>query len=65
MVPRGEVGLIIAGVGFTVGAVSRELFGVAVAVSIVTTLVVPALLKPFFKKQSASELESEAEEPPG
>ncbi len=63
MVPRGEVGLIIAGVGLSVGAVSRELFGVAVAVSIVTTLVVPAMLKPFFKRQVASK--SEADKPPG
>lgn len=66
MVPRGEVGLIIAGVGLTMHAVSMELFGVAVAVSIVTTLVVPSMLKPLFKRQVVPASESEeSEEPPG
>lgn len=52
MVPRGEVGLIIAGAGLLSGAISRDIFGVAIAVSIVTVLIVPSLLKPFFKKKS-------------
>jgi Kef-type K+ transport system membrane component KefB len=47
MVPRGEVGLIIAGAGLLSGAIGRELFGAAVAVSLITTLVTPAMLKPF------------------
>jgi Kef-type K+ transport system membrane component KefB len=51
MVPRGEVGLIIAGAGLLSGAIDRDLFGAAVAVSVVTTLITPAMLKPFFKKQ--------------
>jgi len=50
MVPRGEVGLIIAGAGLLAGAISRDLFGAAVAVSLVTTLITPAMLKPFFKR---------------
>jgi Kef-type K+ transport system membrane component KefB len=49
MVPRGEVGLIIAGAGLLAGAIGRDLFGAAVAVSVVTTLITPAMLKPFFK----------------
>jgi Kef-type K+ transport system membrane component KefB len=48
MVPRGEVGLIVTGAGLLVGAISRDIFGVAVAVSLVTTLIGPSLLKPFF-----------------
>ncbi|HEX76625.1 MAG TPA: cation:proton antiporter [Dehalococcoidia bacterium] len=54
MVPRGEVGFIIAGVGLLAGAITRELFGVAVAVSIVTTLITPAMLKPFTKRKSVT-----------
>ncbi len=63
MVPRGEVGLIIAGAGLLAGAVDRELFGAAVAVSIVTTLIAPAMLKPFFTRQpeQATELEKPSE----
>ena len=51
MVPRGEVGLIIAGAGFLAGAINRELFAVAVVVSIFTTLITPAMLKPFFRRR--------------
>jgi Kef-type K+ transport system membrane component KefB len=53
MVPRGEVGLIIAGAGLVAGAIGRELFGAAVAVSLITTLITPAMLKPFSKYQLA------------
>ena len=59
MVPRGEVGLIIAGAGLLAGAISRDLFGAAVAVSVVTTLITPAMLKPFFKRQSEPAREPE------
>jgi Kef-type K+ transport system membrane component KefB len=59
MVPRGEVGLIIAGAGLLAGAISRDLFGAAVAVSVVTTLITPAILKPFFNKQSKPTTEDE------
>jgi len=53
MVPRAEVGLIVAAAGYIAGAISLGLYGAAVAVSVVTTLVTPAMLKPFFKRQSA------------
>jgi Kef-type K+ transport system membrane component KefB len=59
MVPRGEVGLIVAGVALLIpGALgsdemARELFGAAVAVSLFTTLIAPAMLKPFFRRDSS------------
>jgi Kef-type K+ transport system membrane component KefB len=59
MVPRGEVGLIVAGVALLIpgalgtGDMASELFGAAVAVSIITTLITPAMLKPFFRRASA------------
>jgi len=52
MVPRGEVGLIIAGAGLLAGAIGRDLFGAAIAVSVITTLITPAMLKPLFKVNS-------------
>ena len=59
MVPRGEVGLIIAGAGLlAVGETFRELFVVAVLVSIATTMITPAMLKPFFRRAVAEGLES-------
>ena len=45
MVPRGEVGIIVAGIGATAGAVGDDLFAVIVAMSIATTLLVPPLLR--------------------
>ncbi|HIE17991.1 MAG TPA: cation:proton antiporter [Dehalococcoidia bacterium] len=65
MVPRGEVGLIIAGAGLLAGAIGRELFGAAVAVSVVTTLVTPAMLKPFFSRQPVSPVEEDEGERQG
>ncbi len=45
MVPRGEVGIIVAGIGATSGVVEAELFAVIVGMSILTTLIVPPLLR--------------------
>jgi len=59
MVPRGEVGLIIAGVALLIpgalgtGDMVSQLFGAAVAVSLITTLITPSMLKPFFRRASA------------
>jgi Kef-type K+ transport system membrane component KefB len=45
MVPRGEVGIIVAGIGSTAGVVDGDLFAVIVGMSIVTTLAIPPLLR--------------------
>lgn len=44
MVPRGEVGLIVASLGLGLGFISTDLYGVVVAMTIVTTLVTPPVL---------------------
>jgi Kef-type K+ transport system membrane component KefB len=45
MVPRGEVGIIIAGIGAAAGVVDEQLFAVVVAMSILTTIAVPPVLR--------------------
>ena len=45
MVPRGEVGIIVAGIGATSAVVEPDLFAVIVGMSIATTLVIPPLLR--------------------
>lgn len=45
MVPRGEVGVIVAGIGAAAGVVDERLFAVIVAMSLLTTLVAPPLLR--------------------
>jgi Kef-type K+ transport system membrane component KefB len=49
MVPRGEVALIIAGIGLASGAIDSEIFGVVILMTIVSTIVAPVLLVPAFK----------------
>jgi Kef-type K+ transport system membrane component KefB len=44
MVPRGEVGLIVANVGKSLGVISDAIFSTVVIMSVLTTLVVPPLL---------------------
>lgn len=44
MVPRGEVGLIVASIGLSLGVVERRLFSVVVVMAVVTTLIVPPVL---------------------
>lgn len=45
MVPRGEVGIIVAGIGATSGGVDEQLFAAIIGMSIVTTLIVPPFLR--------------------
>ncbi|HEV2776818.1 MAG TPA: cation:proton antiporter, partial [Solirubrobacteraceae bacterium] len=45
MVPRGEVGIIVAGIGNATGTIDAELFAIIVAMSVLTTLLVPPILR--------------------
>jgi Kef-type K+ transport system membrane component KefB len=45
MVPRGEVGIIVAGIGSTAGVIDAELFAVIVGMAVLTTLIAPPTLK--------------------
>jgi Kef-type K+ transport system membrane component KefB len=49
MLPRGEVALIIAGIGLTRGIIGSDLFGVCIMMTLVTTLIAPIILVPLFK----------------
>ncbi|MFH0954209.1 MAG: cation:proton antiporter [Verrucomicrobiota bacterium] len=44
MVPRGEVALIISGIGLSTGVITSEIFGVAIMMTALTTLLAPPLL---------------------
>lgn len=56
MVPRGEVGLIFATIGASLGVVTPDLFSVIVIMVILTTLLTPPVLAPLLKrKQTAGE----------
>lgn len=53
MLPRGEVALIIASLGLAAGAIEPAVFGVAVLLTLVTTLLAPLLLVPLFRRPAA------------
>jgi Kef-type K+ transport system membrane component KefB len=44
MIPRGEVGMVVAQIGLALGVVERSIYGVVVAMAIITTVVAPPLL---------------------
>lgn len=50
MLPRGEVALIVAGVGLSRGVIENDLFGVSILMTIVTTVIAPIIMVPFFEK---------------
>lgn len=50
MVPRGEVGIIVASLALTKGVVDEDLFGAVLIMVIVTTLLAPPFLKPLFSR---------------
>jgi len=50
MVPRGEVGLIFATIGYSLGVVNDEIFSVIVVMVILTTLLTPPMLAVLLKK---------------
>jgi Kef-type K+ transport system membrane component KefB len=53
MLPRGEVALIVAGIGLSRNIIGNEVFGVSIMMTLVTTVVAPILLVPAFARGGA------------
>ena len=51
MISRGEVGLIVAGVGVTSGALSTDIYTTLIIMVAVTTIVTPIWLKKSYEKE--------------
>ena len=54
MMPRGEVGLVFASIGRTLGVISDELFSAIILMVIITTVIAPPLIKARFRSHKAS-----------
>jgi Kef-type K+ transport system membrane component KefB len=52
MLPRGEVGLVFASIGRTVGVISDQLFAAIILMVIVTTFITPLWLKARYEKKA-------------
>jgi Kef-type K+ transport system membrane component KefB len=48
MVPRGEVGIVVAQIGVGLGVIQSDLFGVVLFMSVATTLIAPPALRVLF-----------------
>ena len=52
MVPRGEVALIIAGIGLSSKYLTQEIFGIGILMTLVTTVIAPPALVALFKPKA-------------
>jgi len=48
MIPRGEVGIVVAQIGLALAVVSDAVYGVVLAMSVITTIAAPPLIKAAF-----------------
>jgi Kef-type K+ transport system membrane component KefB len=55
MIPRGEVGLITASIGWAAGIVTRDIYVQVVVMVLVSTLITPGLLRFAFPKDALAE----------
>jgi Kef-type K+ transport system membrane component KefB len=53
MIPRGEVGMVVAQLGLSLGAISSEIYAVVVFMAVATTIIAPPLLNIAFKNAKA------------
>lgn len=57
MVPRGEVGIVVAQIGLSLGVITAELYGAVLFMAVVTTLIAPPFLKRLFSTEEAAKNE--------
>lgn len=52
LVPRGEVGIIVAAIGLSLGTIDPNIYSIIVLVSIITTMYAPPLIKTAYGKKA-------------
>jgi Kef-type K+ transport system membrane component KefB len=55
MIPHGEVGMVVAQIGLSIGVMPQSVYGIIVFMSMATTLLAPPLLKLAFRGVRASD----------
>jgi Kef-type K+ transport system membrane component KefB len=61
MVPRGEVGIVVAQLGLSMGVLSADLFAVVLFMAVATTMLAPPILVPLFRAGGPTEAEQDLE----
>lgn len=59
MVPRGEVGMVVAQLGLSLGVIEKPVYAVVVFMAVATTMVAPPLLAFSFDGEQATEIEEQ------
>lgn len=54
MVPRGEVGIVVAQIGLGLGVIGQPFFASVLFMAVATTLIAPPLIKMFYKEGEAA-----------
>lgn len=54
MIPRGEVGVVIAALGLSAGVFTQQIYAVIVAMSLLTSIIAPPVLAGLLKCAPAS-----------
>ena len=54
MVPRGEVGIIVAQIGLGLAVIGPEIYGVVLFMAVATTIIAPPFLKLLYAKEAAA-----------
>jgi Kef-type K+ transport system membrane component KefB len=54
MIPRGEVGIVVAQIGLAMAVISEQFFASVLFMAVATTLIAPPLIKYFFKPVRAN-----------
>lgn len=57
MVPRGEVGIVAAQLGLTLGAINQRMFAVVLFMAVATTLIAPPFLRRLFAGETDAGME--------
>lgn len=63
MIPRGEVGIVVAQIGLTLHSVSNEMYGVVLFMAVATTLLAPPLLWLLLRRELVTRRKGSAEQP--
>jgi Kef-type K+ transport system membrane component KefB len=54
MIPRGEVGIIVALIGLSLHTITQEIYAVVISMSLVTTIITPPLIHLAFRKRKGA-----------
>jgi Kef-type K+ transport system membrane component KefB len=56
MIPRGEVGIVVAGLGLSTRAIDGSLYSVVVGMAVITTLIVPPFLPALVRRAEGQQI---------